>query len=151
MPSSSQKSCRAQFSNQTPRYHAPLVPYGDSRAGVPAECGVGGTGTHVLIEPQLVEEHGLGPALLVPYVRRLHVEPARPHAVVGLRPVPVEARGGHIENAVVPPDRWRPDAAAGLRGADVELRATSECMADERPVDQVCAVVDGDAGEVFEG
>jgi hypothetical protein len=43
------------------------------------------------------------------------------------------------------------DAGGGAAGAERELFGAGEAVADELPVDEVAAVVDGDAGEILKG
>ena len=59
--------------------------------------------------------------------------------------------GNHIETALVATNRRGMDTVRGLHSREVRLIRAVECVADQRPVDQVAAVIHGYAGKIFEG
>lgn len=106
--------------------------------------------TDILIKANLVEIHRVRPRTRVPYISGLHIETTRPDAVIFLWPVTLEACGEDVEYAIVIPQSGGPHATTRLGGLNLELAGTGEGMADQIPLDKVCAVVDGGTGEVFE-
>ena len=55
----------------------------------------------------------------------------------------------HVEDALMLSKSRSPDASSGLRGVDIEPRATCESMLNRVSANQIGAVVDWNAGEVF--
>ena len=62
-----------------------------------------------------------------------------------------DVRCGHIKNAIVITDGRRPDAARSPTTIQWKLTRPGQAVPDLLPVDQVAAVEDRDAGEIFEG
>ena len=80
----------------------------------------------------------------------MHIEPARPHAIVLLWPVPRVAGGDHVESAFVEPNGCGPDATSGLWRLDLELAGPRQGVSNETPLNEILAVVDRGPGDVFE-
>lgn len=106
--------------------------------------------TDILIKANLVEIHRVRPRTRVPYISGLHIETTRPDAVIFLWPVTLEACREDVKDSVVISQSGGPYAATRLGGLNLELTRTAEGVADQVPLDEVCAVVDGGTGEVFE-
>ena len=105
--------------------------------------------THILIKPHLVEIHRIAPRRLVPDITSFDIKTMWPHPFIALRAVTLEIRGNNIERTLVEPDRRGPDAASGFGGAYLNLAGTVQAMANESPLDEVSAMVNGGSGEVF--
>ena len=105
----------------------------------------------VLVKARLVEVDRIRPRLRVPDVLGLDVKSLGASSFVAfLWSVSIPNAGRQVEPSIVVTERARPYTAAMLRRLDVQLRLPGQGMSDQGPLDEICAVVDGRSGSIFE-
>lgn len=107
--------------------------------------------SYILIKPDLVKEHWVGPGRRIPHIVGLHIEPPRPHAVIILGAISVERSGRDIEGTSMIADGWGPHATTRLGGVDADLARSRQGMTDEGPTNEIPAMVDGNPRKILKG
>lgn len=104
-----------------------------------------------MVKANHIEVYWLTEAVWFPYITSLDVEASRPDSVIMLWSVAIKTSSCDIEVSIMQSDCRSPDTSSWFWGSNIELTSPRENVIDERPIDEILAVVDWNARKIFEG